>query len=255
MKTRLIIAILLFLPFFTFSQYEKMVETMEDEMEIFENGKLVLRLLNAESGSPVDSATLIIEGSGTYTSDGRGRVLIDPMEDGNYNLSFSRRGYIPANYTLEVVAGTVFSNRFAVSPVLDFGSLRVVVEWGKSPADLDAHLVKEGDYHISYQNMHKAEDGSARLDRDDRKGFGPETITVKNIDDRATYTYFIKNYSDAGSSRSKALSRSKCSVKIYSENKLLKTYTIQPDQPGTTWMVFTIVNGKINDRNEVGNWY
>ncbi len=255
MKTTVIVSILLLIPFFSFSQYEKMMETMEDEMEMFENGKLVLRLLNAENGNPVDSATLVIEGSGTYTSDGRGRVLIDPMEDGNYNLSFERRGYISANYTLEVVAGTVFSNRFAVSPALEFGYLRVVVEWGRSPADLDAHLVKEGDYHISYQKMHQATDGSARLDRDDRKGFGPETITVRKIDDAATYTYFIKNYSDAGAHKSKALSKSKCSVRIYGENKLLKVYNIQPDQPGTTWMVFTIVNGKITDRNEVGNWY
>jgi hypothetical protein len=255
MKIKLLFIVLIMSPFIAFSQYEKMLETMENEMETLESGKLVLKLINAETGGPVDSATVKIDGVGTYTSDGRGKVLIDPPADKTYALLFSRRGFISATYNLEVVAGTVFNNHFTVSPVIEFGALRVVLDWGKSPADLDAHLVKESDYHISYQKMHLSTDGTAKLDRDDRQGFGPETITVKSIDNKATYTYFIKNFTNAKSTKSKALSKSGAKVSIYSNNKLVKTYAVKPDKKGTTWVVFTIENGKVVDKDVVGNWY
>jgi hypothetical protein len=255
MKFKTLLIALAFIPAFAFSQYEKMLETMEDEMETMENGKLVLRFINAETGNPVDSATIAIEKIGDYTTDLQGKAYIDPLPDKTYALRFSRKGFITASYDFEVVAGTIFYNRFSVSPSLEFGALRVVLEWAKSPADLDAHLIKEGDYHISYQKMHISKDGIAKLDRDDRKGFGPETITVKEIDNKATYTYYVKNFSDASSPNSKALSKSKARVKIYGDNKLLKSFSIQPDRKGTTWMVFTIVEGKIVEANEVGNQY
>jgi hypothetical protein len=255
MNIKTLLCILAFLPCAAFAQYEKMLDTMDDETETLENGKLVLRFINAENGNPVDSAKVIIEGVGEYLSNMQGKVLFDPQPDKNYALQFSKSGFIPAVYEFEIVAGTVFYNRFSVSPVIEFGALRVVLDWGKNPADLDAHLVKEGDYHISYQNMHISKDGTATLDRDDRKGFGPETITVRSIDNKAAYTFFIKNFSDAKSPGSRALSKSKASVKIYGNNRLLKSYTIKPDQKGTTWIVFTITDGKIADKNEVGNWY
>ena len=255
MKTKIIIFILALLPILAFSQYDKMLDTMDDEMETLENGKLVLRFINAENGNPVEAATINIEGIGEYTSDMQGKVLIDPPADKTYALHFRKEGFIPATYNFEVSVGTIFYNRFSVSPVIDFGALRVVLDWGRNPADLDLHLVKEGDYHISYQNMHISKDGSAKLDRDDLKGFGPETITVKNIDNNASYTCYIKNFSNKNSPNSKALSKSKARVQVYGNNQLLKSYTIRVDKKGTTWMVFTIMDGKIVDKNEVGNAY
>ena len=246
---------ILWMPLILHAQYETMLETMEDEESLMEDGKLVLRLINAENGEPVDGATVDIEGIGLFTSDKLGRVLIDVPDDGTYALSFSKEGFISAIYPFEVVVGTLFSNRFSVSPVIEMGALRIVLDWGRNPKDLDAHLVKEGDYHISYQDMHDSRDGTAKLDRDDLKGFGPETIWVKNIDEQATYTYYVKNFSDRTSPRSKTLSKSGATVRIYGDNQLLKTYTIPVDEKGTTWMVFTISGGKIQDVDTVGNQY
>ena len=237
------------------AQYEKMLETMEDEEELLENGKLVLRFINAENGAPVEEGTVVIDKIGIYTTDMLGKVFIEVPKDGTYALKFSKEGFITATYPFEIVAGTIFYNRFSVSPVIEMGAIRVVLDWGKSPNDLDAHMIKEGDYHISYQKMHNSKDGSATLDRDDLKKFGPETITVRDIDEGATYTYYVKNFSDKKSPRSKALSKSKAAVRVYGENQLMKTYTITPNQKGTTWMVFTIEGGKIKDVNEVGNQY
>lgn len=255
MKNRLIIIMLCIIPLITFGQYEKMLETMENEMETLESGKLVIRLINAETGGPVDSATVTIDGIGKFTSDGRGRVLINPAEDKTYSMNFSRRGFISATYSLEIVAGTIFNNHFSVSPVMEFGALRVVLDWGKNPADLDVHLVKEGDYHISYQNMKLSVDGTARLDRDDRQGFGPETITVKQIDNKAVYTVYVKNYTNARSPKSKALSKSTARLLVYRDNKLINTYNVPMDKRGTAWRVFTIEKGKVVDQNQIGNWY
>lgn len=255
MKTKIFLFILAVLPVFAFAQYDKMLEIMDDEMETVDNGKLVLRFINAENGNPVEAATVNIEGIGEFTSDMQGKVLIDPPDDKIYAFHFKKVGFIPATYTFEVLAGTIFKNRFTVSPVINFGALRVVLDWDKTPADLDLHLIKEGDYHISYQNMHIAGDGSAKLDRDDQKGYGPETITVKNIDNDAAYTCYVKNYSGRNARNSKALSKSKARVQVYSNNQLLKTYNIPVDKKGTTWMVFTIVNGNLVDKSLVGNAY
>lgn len=182
-------------------------------------------------------------------------MLIDPIADNTYALYFRNAGFISATYNFEVVVGTIFYNRFSVSPVIDFGALRIVLEWSKNPADLDLHLIKEGDYHISYQNMHITKDGTAKLDRDDLDGFGPETITVKAIDNNAVYTCYIKNFSYRDSPDSKALSGSKANIKVYGNNQLLRTYSVLPDQKGTAWMVFTIRKGEIVDKNEMGNLY
>jgi len=242
------------LPMTVSAQYEKMLETMEDE-EMLENGKLVLRFINAETGGPVEEATVVVDGIGEFTTDMLGKIYIELPDDGTYALQFSKRDFIPAIYPFEVVAGTLFSNRFSVSPVLEMGTLRVVLDWGRTPKDLDAHLIKEGSYHISYQDMHDAKDGSAKLDRDDLKSFGPETITVKNIDEGASYTYFVKNFSDNNSPNSKSLSKSGATVIVYGDNQLLKRYQVTSDQKGTTWKVFTIEGGRIVDKNETGNWY
>jgi hypothetical protein len=255
MKTKIVLLILALLPIFAVAQYEKMVEAMDDEMETLESGKLVLRFINAENGNPVDGASVNIEGVGEYKSDIQGKVFIDTPADKKYAFYFTKAGFIPATYQFEVVAGTIFKNRFSVSPVIEIGALRVVLDWGKSPADLDIHLVKEGDYHISYQNVHSSNDGAAKLDRDDLKGFGPETITVKSIDNNAAYTCYVKNFSDRKSPKSKALSKSTASVHVYGNNQLMKSYTVPVGKKGTTWMVFTIINGKIMDKNEVGNGY
>lgn len=243
------------MPLIGMAQYEKMLETMDDEMTMMEDGKLVLRFINAENGEPVPDADIEIKDIGSFTSDMTGKVLIDLPKDGNYALSFAKEGFIPAIYPFEIVAGTLFSNRFSVSPEIEIGAIRIVLEWGRHPNDLDGHFIKEGDYHISYHDMHDSRDGSAKLDRDDRKGFGPETITVKDIDEDATYTYYVKNYTDRNSPRSKALSKSNATVRIYGDNQLMGTYAVPEKVKGTTWMVFNIIGGKIRNIEEIGNEY
>ncbi|MCK9616353.1 MAG: hypothetical protein M0R21_00795 [Lentimicrobiaceae bacterium] len=254
MKKFVLILIFLF-PLFAVAQYEKMLDALEDSEEEIVNGKLVLRFFDAEKGTAVENATIAIEGAGNYTTDLQGRALIDTIPDGKYGFRFEKKGYIPAIYTFEIIAGTIFYNRFSVCPEIEFGVLRVVVEWAKRPDDLDLHLIKQGGYHISFQNAHTSDDGSAQLDRDDRNGFGPETITIKSIDNSATYTCYVKDFTHSNRPGSERLSKSKVVCRIYGNNQLLNTLTISPEQEGTTWNIFEIRNGKIVVINTLGNQY
>jgi len=239
---------------YAFSQIEKMREEMDDaDAEVL--GQLTLRFINAETGDPVIDATINIQDFKIFTTDMEGKVRFEIQPDGIYNFSFEKDGFISENNKFEIIAQTIFRNRFAVSPVIEMGAIRIVLDWDKKPADLDAHFVKEGDYHISYHEMKASEDGSAKLDRDDMDGYGPETITVKDIDEKAEYTFYVKDFSNKDAKGSKALSKSKAMVKIYGEGKLLNIWQLSEKQKGNAWMVFAIQTGKIVPTDEVKNYY
>lgn len=234
------------------AQIDKMRDQLDDAMTENEKGLLTLRFSDAESDDPVKDARVSITDIGNYTTDGLGLVRFPvPKNDGIYAVHVVKEGYITVDFPLEIVAQTIFYNRFSLSKKMPIGQLRVVLEWDKKPDDLDAHLEKNGDYHISYRNMMVSADGIARLDRDDRDGFGPETITVKNIDDRDTYRFYVHDYTNNDKTGSDRLSDSKASVKVYGDDKLLQTFRIPIDTDGIYWQVFTITNGQINPINTV----
>ncbi len=249
-----IAVIIVFLTLSATAQIDKMQERMDDEMVALDDGLLTMRFYDAETGNPISNAMVTITGLGNFTSDGLGRVRFPiPEKDGTYVAHVECGEYIPVDFPLEIVAETIIFNRFSLSKNMPIGQLRVVLEWDKKPADLDAHFVNEGEYHISYRKSKVSDDGIARLDRDDRGGFGPETITVKNIDKGDTYSYYVHNYTHKDKSESKRLSKSKANVKVYGNNSLLKIFQIPVDTEGVYWQVFTITDGQINDVNVVSN--
>lgn len=257
MKSKYIIllTILGILSLSAFSQIDKMRDQLND-IDAEQEGLFTLRFFDAVSGMAVDDAMISIQDIGEFKSDMEGKVRFPVLtKDGTYPFSFEKEGYITANYKFVVSAGTIFYNRFSVSPVIDMGSIRIVLDWDRNPDDLDAHLIKEGDYHISYHNMKVSDDGSARLDRDDRDGYGPETITIKDIDDEAEYLFYVKDYSNRNDKSSKAISKSKATVRIYGEGMLMDEYEIGDKLKGNAWKVFSIVNGKLVSIDLVGYYY
>ncbi|MCK9450418.1 MAG: hypothetical protein M0Q90_01900 [Bacteroidales bacterium] len=234
------------------AQIDKMREKLDDATIEAESGLLSLRFNDAETGEPVGDAKATIADRGTFTSDGLGIIRFPiPEKDGTYAVHVERDNYITVDFPIEIVAQTIFYNRFSLSKKMPIGQLRIVLEWDKKPDDLDAHLEKDGDYHISYRNRLVSADKVASLDRDDLKGFGPETITVKHIDDRSSYRYYVHNYSNREKASSHKLSNSKASVKVYGDNKLLEIFQIPVDTEGTYWQVFSVTNGQINRINVV----
>ncbi len=253
-KLTLLITVFLGFTLNSVSQIEKMRDRLNDA-DAEEQGLFTLRFINAENGQPVPDATISIQDFNTFKTDKEGKIRFEIKPDGVYPFNFAKEGFISENCKFEIVARTIFRNRFVVSPVIEMGAIRIVLDWDKKPSDLDAHFIKESEYHISFRDQITTDDGNAMLDRDDRDGYGPETITVKDIDENAEYTFYVKDYSNKDSRNSKALSKSKAMVKIYSDGKLQNIWQLNEKQKGNSWLVFTIQNGKIVPTDEVKNYY
>ena len=83
----------------------------------------------------------------------------------------------------------------------------------------------------------------AQLDVDDTTGYGPETITINDID--GSYTYRVHKYSSDGS-----LITSGAIVKVYmSPDSQPMVIQVPSNVSGEWWDVFRIENGNIVDIN------
>jgi hypothetical protein len=214
-------------------------------MKLKMDGLIPLRFVNALDGTAVSGANISVDGVGVFTTNREGIISFPEQEDGFYTLTFSKQGFITAELEFEVTLNNVFSNSIGVSPVMRGDYLRIVLDWGERPADLDLHLEKAGSYHVSYRDMHSADDGSVTLDRDDRSGYGPETITIMETDMSGQYRLYVWDYTNGGNNASAALSRSGAIVRVYDRNALVRSFRVPPNRTGTRWDVFTIEGGRI----------
>ncbi len=234
--------------------HEKFSNKFDDVIEEDENENLTLRFYNALTGEPISSAKVTLDDMDEFTTDEEGKIRFPvPEEDGFIKVKFECAKFITSEFKVEVIAGTLLFNRFSVSPLLDLKYLRIVLDWESEPKDLDAHFVKSNGYHISYRNTRILTDGTGELDRDDMDGFGPETITIKNVDDLGTYEFFVHDFTNKVDLSSTNLTKSKASVKVYAEGKLLYVFTIPQTGKGTTWSVFKLEEGQFIEINQVLN--
>ncbi len=252
MKRILIFTMIMTLSFAAKAQIDKMRGVLEDVQTEMHQEKFTLRFFDALTGDEVPDAQVSIKGIGDFTTDPGGKVLFDMQPDGLYYFAFTKKGYITANYRFEVVANTIFYNRFTVSPRTELGAVRIVLDWDRTPADLDLHLVKEGAYHISYRNMQNSGDGAARLDRDDTNGYGPETVTIYRADNQAVYTCYVIDYTNGTNASSSALSKSKATVRVYNNNELTHTFYVPVGKPGNKWNAFQIIRGEVQGVFTIG---
>jgi len=254
MKRSLLFFVMLF-AVSSFAQETKDRQKISDTFDELDNGKLVIRFFDALTGKPIQSGTVSIESIGEYETDFEGRIYFESAEENAVlKVKFTHSKYITSQFDVEIMAGTLFFNRFSISPKMPLGSLRAVLDWSDSPRDLDLHLVKKNSYHISYRNLRVAADGTAKLDRDDTDGFGPETITTTNVDNSAEYLIFVHDFTNQNSSSSNSLSKSKGSVKIYGrDNELIDVFKVPEDESGTYWLVCKIVEGRVVLLNKISS--
>lgn len=208
------------------------------------NGKIT----DASSGDVLQGASIKLRACGektgdvlaSDTSDASGNYNID-ITTGTYTAEVSLDGYTSEFTTIALTADEDSIKNFPLNEQLAAGETRIVLSWGASPSDLDSHLQvpraspNTGTAEISYQN--RSEEGAA-LDVDDGGGFGPETITISTAN-TGTYTYWVQDYSNKGSTTSTALANSGAEVKVYNEDGLAKTFTV-PSGAGDKWNVFTM---------------
>lgn len=207
---------------------------------------LALRFFDAVKGTPLVGADVVLDGQRAKT-DAEGHVSfpypsVRQDEDVRY-VTVERDGYITTKLALKFMVGTLFHNRFSISPILPLGHVRIVLDWSDAPPDLDAHLVKAGAYHISFRHMTRWED-KALLDRDDLDGAGPETITITNLDRRGVYTYYVHDYTHRLDASFTAFAKSRAHVSIYGDGKLLEQAYVAAG-PGRAWKVLELRDGQV----------
>ncbi|MDR2149847.1 MAG: hypothetical protein LBO67_03345, partial [Spirochaetaceae bacterium] len=216
------------------------------------DGLIPMRFANALDGKPIAGARVDIAGIGGFVTDSRGIISFPQQKDGGYTLTFAKEGFITTAIPFKIQVSTVINNWYSISPELR-GDFRFVLDWGERPADLDLHFEKQGGYLISYRNMRNAADGSAKLDRDDTSGYGPETITVAAADANGTYRLSVIDYTNQGNRGSSALSRSGATIRVYHNNRLVDTFTAPSSGNGYRWNVCSVVQNRIVPVNTIGN--
>ena len=127
---------------------------------------------------------------------------------------------------------------YAISPTIqDLDGMRIVLNWGNSPKDIDSHLSYAGGY-VCYHNK---EASQANLDVDDTDGYGPETITITKKQQGKKYVFAVHNFSDRELINNANLSNiSGAKAFIYIGNTLIKTYTMPTGKKGNIWIPFLI---------------
>ena len=222
----------------------------EEKKTVVVSGKII----SVTTGQNVANVQITVrEGSNAKTTEA---VTTAASADGNYSITLE-----PGTYTIEISGEeynteyfmvvlngeqTSITQDFSISPKLATGEIRIVLEWGEAPHDLDSHLTgisSQGtSVHLFYAN--RVVNGSngkiAELDIDDTSGYGPETTTLYDIG--GTYTYTVNNFSNDA-----PLSGSGATVKVYTTGQSQPRIYNVPSGVGENWNVFKIQNGQITD--------
>jgi len=214
-------------------------------------GKLEGFIRHAITGQPISDVQIVVfkgientigDPIIETTSNSEGYYILE-LEAGYYTVVLSKEGFKTSHYYVSIVGNTSKSQDFTLSPLPTNNEIYIILTWGEYPPDLDAHLVKikneQIEYHVAYFDM--APTDEAFLDRDDTTSFGPETITIRNLDPEAIYRYYVHDYTTYSGEDSMALANSGATVRvIWGENEYVFNV---PNLPGTAWKVFEIVNG------------
>ena len=222
--------------------------------------------------SGVNNTTGDIMASTTTDSDGSYTFVGLPV--GTYTALFSRGGFRPNTSTVGVVGGTLTGGQDGtLSPPPIPGEVRIVLTWGATPEDLDAHLTgpKPAGTPDSFSDPSCSSDPERfhlfflcagnfspfpddfTLDLDDVTSFGPETITLRRRLE-GIYRYSVHDFTNSFFDESTALSNSGAQVRVFIEGSEPLTFNIPPDMPGTVWTVFELdgATGTITPINAFG---
>ncbi len=213
----------------------------------YQEGTLTIKVTDGTSGTVLNGFDAeILNTTGINTDDnsmGINTGYISTLPKGNYAVKISKEGYndgeaqctVVGNETTECMINIVADSHLAE------GQITAVLSWGETPRDLDSHLVRKTDgsqdYHVYYGHQ---TDIDANLDRDDISSYGPETITINNVNQDSVYTYYVYNFSGGAGS---VLPNSGAKLEL-NFNGGQRTFYV-PNEEGRYWKVFEIVNGRI----------
>jgi hypothetical protein len=172
---------------------------------------------SAYDGKAVSGATVLL-GTVSKTTDANGRVTFANLGKGTVSVEATAPNFRPNTpRTVDLICGTQ-NVSVSLSPTEGTGALtanqvRVILNWGENPKDLDAHLTgpspnlaasssnEANRFHIFWYNK-SSNDGVAVLDVDDLTSYGPETVTISPPTGQSTlragiYRYSVHHYDDS----------------------------------------------------------
>lgn len=217
-------------------------------------GALAGVTVNFRVGINVRTGTII----DTATTDANGAYTINTLITGIYTCELILNNYVVSYATVYVLGGQIVGNQnSAISQTVNSGVMRIVLEWGATPLDLDSHLtgpdpVNVDRFHVYYSSRNVFDANSdlvVNLDVDDTDSYGPETVTILQ-QLPGLYRYSVFDFSNRSSNPSSTLATSEAKVTVYRDNALPLQFFV-PNQPGTLWTVFTMENGAITPVNSM----
>lgn len=218
--------------------------------------KLETSIVDATNGGPLSGVKIqAYYGYSTFgdcievTTDATGKATLDLEESGTYTLVLSKNGYITEQVEVYILSNmSQTSEKFTMSPTISGDGIRIVLSWGASPTDLDSYLMGTSSdgtaVNVNYTNM-SAYDGSgekiAELDVDDVTSYGPETVTLYDIN--GSYEFVVDDFTNSGT-----IAQSGATVKIYVGSSLYATVSV-PGGVTDLWHVCTIQGGQVTVTN------
>lgn len=183
-----------------------------------------------------------------------GGVYSVMLEPGDYEARVEADGYITEDFsfTLSDTSDRAILD-FNISPSLSTGQIRIVLEWGANPADLDSHLKgtssdgRSVNVDFTSRISRNGDKVYAELDIDDQDGFGPETVTVNDVN--GVYDYYVYLYHGEGT-----IAESGVTVKVYTTTSSTPiVFTPPAGHTGRQWDVFSINKGEISVNDAVAS--
>jgi len=174
-----------------------------------------------------------------------GNFRLENLSSGNYTLEIYGENYATNYVTALSIGGKTTDVDITMNPPMGDALFRTVLTWQTSD-DLDAHLTgpnaQSGRFHVFFNNPGSEDSNESPyvwLDRDDKNGGGPETISIFKLPQNGVYRYSVHDYKNSASTASNTLGNSSARVDVYNRNGLVASFNV-PNQEGTLWTVFEI---------------
>jgi len=220
----------------------------------YQGGTIGLEVVDAISGSNISDYQVEITNifGEIFYSD------LDALTDGiqlapgDYTFNISSGDYITKSKQCSALgSASTLCRMELVRPVSeeDAGKMTAILSWKVDPRDLDTHLVKydlsgNQQYHIYYSHKNDSASGD-NLDRDDTSSYGPETLTIQNVDADSVYVYYVYHYGGSGSISTTSLAQVDVTNFFSATEPFQAAYQAPTSGEGRYWKVFEVRNGVV----------
>jgi len=208
---------------------------------------------DARSGRGLVGVTVTIVGTGQTVSTNNGFFSFHNVPKGVVKVRYTRNQFITSEQQITLASDINNGGPADVnmSPEMSSSEWRATLKWAQSPRDLDTYA-KWGSGKTFYGKTYRSASGlSAKLEKDDTNGEGPETVYFKGVGQcrgsasACDIKYIINDYS-----KTKNMPNYRGEVTLYTGHRTAGTWKLSDcpraiSRDKNWWHVFTI-DGRTN---------